>query len=1689
MEFRPVEASKEITEKYKRYLRTIFDIADKDYAEQFRQELNKDNVFSSGPYLDVTDSFVKGISIKEMIENGKLPKSFDKIKIPMNRPLYKHQETAMDKVSAGNNVVVSTGTGSGKTESFLYPILSHLVKESEAGTLDEGVRALLIYPMNALANDQIERLREILADFPEITFGSYTGQTKEKHKEALSEYKALNNNSKPPENQIISRDQMKEKPPHILITNYSMLEYLMLRPEDSIFFSQYYADKWKYIVLDEAHVYHGSTGIEVSMLLRRLKATLSNKKLQYILTSATLGSENENADVARFARDLCDSTFQESDVIRAERIVPKPERESKNIGNEFYERVASLIIQGVSDIEIRNQISEMLQINDHFSSLGEMLYDIIMHDQLYWKIRELMVRPLTIYSLSGKLKMDQNQVENFVAVATKCDKDGDKLFDARYHMFLRASESVFITLNPNKKLFLTRKKQHIENDGKSYHVFEIATCTSCHSIYLVGKEEENYLNQASSFFEGKARVVFLLSDSIQDTDEDHLMENEKIEAEAYEVCARCGHLHKVGRPDSKRCEHGKESYVKVIRVKINNEAGKLTKCLACENSSTFSMLRYFFTGQEAVTSVIGTALFEAIPAYSFKSEVKDAQEGMGSFGIRVQDTEKQAKQFLAFSDNRQAAAYYASYLDQTYKGILYKRLILETLNKVPQGGLNIPDFVERLIFEFQTKNIHKENQENIRKSAWKAILKELVDNNGNTSMNRMGLLSISIDPTNIIAVPDFKLSQEDVVSLYSIFAMGMMAEGAIINKGELNDAEKAYYLNGVEYSFTLSDSNPKGYKRSFIPTKAHGNNKRLDYFSRVLEKSGYSIETEKRIEFLQDIWNGVLAHTATGILLHKDGKYQLNPEKIYVVKDANWYICSKCRKITSHNVKGVCPTYRCDGELRKVNIDELYQDNHYYQMYQNLDIKELRVKEHTAQLNKERAYDYQKKFKQKELDILSCSTTFEMGVDVGTLETVFMRNMPPSPANYAQRAGRAGRSSHSAAYALTFCNKSNHDFTFFKTPDKMIRGKIKPPKFNIENDKIAIRHLYASALGMFWKRHKEYFAKTADMIDEVEGLKSGIEAFEEYLKEKPNDLKLFLNDFLPPSLKAKYAVDIFGWMGSLLQRSEDEPGILNKAVAEYHYEVNILKNELERARQEKKYKQCDILSQRIKVYEKENILAFLSRKNVLPKYGFPVDTVELSILGGAGKSNSGLQLQRDLSIAISEYAPGSQIVANDQLITSRFIRKMPNMSWKMYDYKYCPKCKTLNLEPHMEYHENSELNACVQCEESLSEIERKTFIIPSFGFEADSNIEKPGLIKPERTFKSEIAYVGYKSMDHAHKYKIGNAEVSLQFNKGDEMAVLNQSNFYVCESCGYTELDNKAFFPTKKHSHKTSTGHHCQNDGTNTLKKYSIGYRFETDVIQIRFMEKELSVWEEAISVLYGLLRGVSAILNVEQSEIACCLQYYINNQTGIGNFGFVLYDTTPGGAGHVRRLEDPIALEKAIEESIRIMKNCTCGGEDGDSSCYTCLRSYYNQKYHDHLQRKFVINYLSSLKETKAEANKLNAKFNKDGVDLSEKSMREVWEYIKLDTNEDDEVDLFNKLITEPPDFATEIPKYGASILIVDSKESLQTDLLWPESKVLFFLKDKEDDYRIAQRTNWNSFCLADGIDVKQMLDMIKEK
>jgi ATP-dependent helicase YprA (DUF1998 family) len=268
--FNPIEASHGIKQSFVDYISTTFHIADPHYQNLFREALCSSGEIAKGPYLDVSGSFCSASSINELIEKSKASPLFKELEpalekdkeIKLERPLYSHQEEALLRADKGENLVVTTGTGSGKTECFILPILQALLKEKEAGSLSPLVRAIIIYPMNALANDQMKRLRKILEGYPDITFGLYNSNTRHDQKKAFSNYREINK-SNPLDNELISREAMQKTPPHILITNYSMLEYMMLRPKDDAVFT---GAKLRYIVLDEAHIYRGATGMETSIL-------------------------------------------------------------------------------------------------------------------------------------------------------------------------------------------------------------------------------------------------------------------------------------------------------------------------------------------------------------------------------------------------------------------------------------------------------------------------------------------------------------------------------------------------------------------------------------------------------------------------------------------------------------------------------------------------------------------------------------------------------------------------------------------------------------------------------------------------------------------------------------------------------------------------------------------------------------------------------------------------------------------------------------------------------------------------------------------------------------------------------------------------------------------------------------------------------------------------------------------------------------------------------------------------------------------------------------------------------------------------------------------------------------------------------------------------------------------------------
>lgn len=317
-----------IRHRYENYLRTLFYFKDAGLRASFRAALEAGDGLLKGPFVEHNRGFRHGQSARTIADELFSGQASELHPALLDAPLYLHQEQALRRVHADErNVVVATGTASGKTESFLYPILFSLYQEYMAGTLVRpGVRAMILYPMNALANDQRDRmgalgqaLQDSRSDF-RFTFGQYIGQTPENPNDWSRNASAVEERRLPGE--VTYREEMRRNPPHILLTNYSMLEYLLIRPSDSPLFDGTRGRHWKFIVLDEAHQYRGTKGMEMGMLLRRLKERIREGgrtgEFRCIATSATMASaqgEAEQDAVAGFARELFGEPFVTEDVV------------------------------------------------------------------------------------------------------------------------------------------------------------------------------------------------------------------------------------------------------------------------------------------------------------------------------------------------------------------------------------------------------------------------------------------------------------------------------------------------------------------------------------------------------------------------------------------------------------------------------------------------------------------------------------------------------------------------------------------------------------------------------------------------------------------------------------------------------------------------------------------------------------------------------------------------------------------------------------------------------------------------------------------------------------------------------------------------------------------------------------------------------------------------------------------------------------------------------------------------------------------------------------------------------------------------------------------------------------------------------------------------------------------------------
>ncbi|HEX5542249.1 MAG TPA: DEAD/DEAH box helicase [Micromonospora sp.] len=1534
----PLATSDAIVATYRRYLRTLVEPKDARLAaaldsainEAIRQEITK------GPLLEATPPYRTGATPRQLVEAGVLHPDIATLGdgFDMNRPLYRHQERAIRKAAAGRNIVVATGTGSGKTESFLIPILNQLMRQRAAGALGPGVRALLLYPMNALANDQMKRLRGLLAQTPDITFGRYTGETRRTRREALEIYQHQNPGEQPLPNELLSREEMQRQPPHFLLTNYAMLEYLLLRPLDMDLFEGEHAGHWQFIVVDEAHVYDGARGAELAMLLRRLADRVeTDQPVQCIATSATVGGDMKA--VSDFATSLFPARFEyhpsdeaRQDIITADRVTQPP-------GPEWGPLPASAYAELLAAPQ---RESDILVCAREHGYPGDDPAQALAHEQRVRRLRALLAHgPIPLPEAAQALFADRDAAAAATALVALVnsikDKAGDPVLSARYHLFARATEGAFACLGTQgPHVSLTRRERCDCGDA----AFEFGTCRRCGTVYLSGTVERvgAFAAFRSRRSRGEPQTWMALVDEVAtDEDEETVSTAASSAAAPGAMCPRCGAFQPGAATVCPRCPDTPMRSVRFLRQRTD----ELSACLACGGRGE-GLIRLFVSGNEASASVLATALYQKLPV------APDAkQQGLRGGGRKL----------LLFSDSRQSAAYFAPYLEDSYQRLQRRRLLYAGALAAAADS-NDEARLEDVIYHtsriadrygiFERRQSRQARERQV--ALWAQV--ELVGVDERNSLEGRGLIVWGMSPDAAWHPPapliQLGLNEDEAWALLGELVRSIRLQGAVGTLDGVDPRDEAFQprLGPIYVRGTGADQRRK--VLSWLPTK--GINRRVDYLRRVLTRLG---QQQDPLPLLEGMWRLLTGSAQMDWLVPTTERgigqvYQLEPALITcapIGDDTPIWECSLCRKHTPFNVRGTCPTMACTGNLQPWAPPPAETDSdHYRNVYRAMEPVPLSVLEHTAQWTSERAAEIQQKFVRGEINALSCSTTFELGVDVGELQAVMLRNMPPTTANYVQRAGRAGRRADSAALVVTYAQRRSHDLSRFAEPNRMVAGEVRAPYVPLDNVRIDRRHAHSIALAAFfryqfrtygtiWRTAGEFLLEGDDGITPVNLVR-------EFLTPVPAEVTDSLQRVLPAEVQDVIGAESCEWVEQLAELLESVRAELQQDVDTYEEK----RQEAFAARQDDKAARygrvMNTLTQR-------ELLGLLANRNVLPKYGFPVDTVELRLAFADAQRAKQLELSRDLSSAIYEYAPGAEVVAGGLLWQSAGLYRLPGRDLERRYYAICDGCG--------HYRDSIDRidQECPACGAPPVGAPRQ-YAVPLFGFVAAPGTGRRPTAAPRRAWHGATHVVSPGAELYEDKLDLVGGAVTIRAGaRGELIAIsdgLRGAGFLVCSLCGYARptIDGRS-----EHQSPIS-GRDCRG----RMENLSLAHKYQTDVLDLAVTGSMVENLDEGVwrSMAYSLVEGAVLALEISRDDIDGTVY-----RTEAGRNVIMLYDTVPGGAGHVQRIAQ--RLPEVLDQALRRVSDCECGAE---TSCYRCLRVFRNERYHEQLRRGVAADVLGRL-------------------------------------------------------------------------------------------------------------------------------
>lgn len=1628
-----------IIDEYRRFATSFTTIRAHDIKSQI-DAIYSDDSYWPEPLIQINPSYKKANNVKELVATGVLEPACAEIFQVDGSPLslYKHQEQSIALANGGESYVVTTGTGSGKSLCFFIPIV-HQILVAKRRSAHKQTRAIIIYPMNALANSQFEELNKFIGkltgDRP-VTYARYTGQESEDE-----------------------RREIASNPPDILLTNFMMLELLMTRQEET---DRRVIDNCvglQFLVLDELHTYRGRQGADVALLVRRVRERLRPPNLQCIGTSATMASEGAQLEkqhvVARVASQLFAVQIPESNVIveSLERITD-PSLDADSLSSVLHSALDAPLSEQISDAELaRHPLAIWVE-----TRLGVCFSSVDQH----W----VRARPMTLTEAVARLAVDSGSSESdcrkalrrFLLLSSIPERDrtgtpsanARSFFAFKLHQFISGAGYAYATLEPIGVRKVTVDGQQYLPDYPDKRLYPVHFCREC--------GQEYYPVRIVSEDGGRQILPRSIDDApVTDDAGSAVADEEEREQFGYVAPYDSGDVES---PFEGRDDNYPENWLEydaggTSRLKPNYRNARLLKLSVSPDGRIGSGLSIWFIPGRfrfclRCSQVHEGATRDRNRLASLSAEGRSsATTVLVSSALRWMHSddsgmEKSTRKLLGFTDNRQDAALQAGHFNDFLFVGLVRAGFLSALQEAGERGLRSEDLGARqqhaLGFDRPEGRIEWLQEPNLKgfnlqeaESTLRQILTYRVwydQRRGwrytNPNLEQLGMVEVEYNGLEALVADEDEFRESHPLlqqatpevranlfrEIFDYLRRGMAIKCNVLDPMIIEQISARSHVLRQPWGLAPGEK-PRSSRWMMVtaPSRRHLSIRDNDMILRGGSRSALG----RRLR-MSKLWNDDLAVRSLKAqdfdklvvdLLNAAREHGLIAEDQTPFDQTGWRLNDLAVIFKAGN---------------SASDDHAATENAFFRdLYRNLaamlrlpgnPLFEFEAREHTAQVDAERRGIREKRFRYGEkerqelndnvqplreigefnrfLPVLFCSPTMELGVDISALNVVHLRNVPPTPANYAQRSGRAGRSGQ-AALVLTYASaQSPHDQYFFRDPRAMVHGEVKAPLFDLANRDLIDSHLQAVWLSCVDKPLDSSISELMVLVDSSRPLIDSLVSLmrdEQVTRKALERIRKVLDlvaDSLTPEMAPWYtgreayadeivtsAPDRFNkafdrWRG-LFAAAEEQRDAARQTMD--NYAADFKEKRAAQARHTQAIDQINLLQRGTSTLSSDfYTYRYLATEGFLPGYNFPRLPLMAYIPAATDGRSRQTYLQRPRFLALSEFGPRSLVyhegrayrVVRALLSLGQRDRGTPDVQLPTKSVRICVKCGA--------GHFNDQLSVCHACSESLegAEIVNNVYRIENVatqpaeritandeerqrqGFELQSTFEwairdqQPDVRKVLASKGEGIARLAY-----------GPGAVITRLNKGlRRRADKKVMGFRIDPVSGYwarNEDDAEA---------------QEEIDPTNSPRQLIVpSVQDRKNALLFTPVDDTLAATTLA-TLQHALLRGIEAVFELEEGEVLAEPMPNRNSRKG-----FLCYEATEGGAGVLSRLaSESDGLAKVARAALQIMHftidKTTPLPEDPTglveqaeavcvAACYRCLMSYYNQPDHELIDRR----------------------------------------------------------------------------------------------------------------------------------------